>query len=97
MCHPLPHRPASPACLQGAQSRPLRRAALPLKVQSVHETIRSCLGDEGAKTRIIYGGSLNSENSAAMFAEKDIDGGLVGGASLKAEDFLRIIKMAERL
>tara|TARA_S200000501_G_C20839280_1_gene750860 strand:- start:419 stop:1156 length:738 start_codon:yes stop_codon:yes gene_type:complete len=73
------------------------RAALPLKVQSVHETIRSCLGDEGAKTRIIYGGSLNSENSAAMFAEKDIDGGLVGGASLQAEDFLQIIKMAERL
>jgi triosephosphate isomerase len=73
------------------------RAALPSKVQSVHETIRSYLGDESAKTKIVYGGSLNSENSAAMFAEKDIDGGLVGGASLQAEEFLRIIKMAERL
>ena len=48
-------------------------------------------------TRVLYGGSLNSENSLAMFVEKDIDGGLVGGASLQSEEFLRIIKLAEQL
>tara|TARA_B100001093_G_scaffold405948_1_gene394293 strand:- start:4 stop:741 length:738 start_codon:yes stop_codon:yes gene_type:complete len=73
------------------------RSALPSQVQGVHKAIRSCLGRAGAETKVLYGGSLNSENSAAMFAEKDIDGGLVGGASLQAEEFLRIIKLAEKL
>jgi triosephosphate isomerase len=72
-------------------------AALPSQAQSVHKTIRSCLGSSGAKTRVLYGGSLNSENSLAMFVEKDIDGGLVGGASLQSEEFLQIIKLAEQL
>ena len=70
---------------------------MPSQAQSVHKTIRSCLGSSGAKTRVLYGGSLNSENSLAMFVEKDIDGGLVGGASLQSEEFLRIIKLAEQL
>ncbi|MDE0489074.1 MAG: triose-phosphate isomerase, partial [Gammaproteobacteria bacterium] len=41
--------------------------------------------------RILYGGSVNGANAAALFAQPDIDGGLVGGASLDAKEFLRII------
>jgi len=42
--------------------------------------------------RIIYGGSVNSSNAASLFTQRDIDGGLVGGASLKAEEFISICK-----
>jgi triosephosphate isomerase len=41
---------------------------------------------------ILYGGSCNSKNAAELFAGPDIDGGLIGGASLKAEDFVKIIE-----
>jgi triosephosphate isomerase len=43
--------------------------------------------------RIIYGGSVNENNAEALFQQKDIDGGLIGGASLKAESFLQICKV----
>jgi triosephosphate isomerase len=43
-------------------------------------------------TTILYGGSVNAGNAANLFAQPDIDGGLVGGASLKANDFISIIK-----
>ena len=45
-------------------------------------------------TRILYGGSVKPDNAAGLFAQPDIDGGLIGGASLKAADFLGIIKAA---
>ncbi|MDE0978138.1 MAG: triose-phosphate isomerase, partial [Arenicellales bacterium] len=45
-------------------------------------------------TRILYGGSVKPENAAGLFSQPDIDGGLIGGASLKAEDFLGIIRAA---
>ena len=45
---------------------------------------------------ILYGGSCNSKNAKEIFAQPDIDGGLIGGASLKAADFLRIIAAAAR-
>ena len=44
--------------------------------------------------RILYGGSVTSANAAELFAQPDIDGGLVGGASLKAAEFIKIVKAA---
>jgi triosephosphate isomerase len=44
--------------------------------------------------RILYGGSVNAKNASELFAQPDIDGGLVGGASLKANDFLAICQAA---
>ena len=50
--------------------------------------VRDLYGDAIAQDqRILYGGSVNAKNAAGLFAMSDIDGGLVGGASLKAEDF----------
>jgi triosephosphate isomerase len=60
----------------------------------VHALIRGKLAEANAavaeSTRILYGGSVKGSNAAELFAKPDIDGGLVGGASLDAEDFLRI-------
>ena len=46
--------------------------------------------------RIIYGGSVNSNNAQDLFKQEDVDGGLVGGASLKAEEFISICKSVDR-
>ena len=70
--------------------------ATPEQAQEVHELIRAYLTMENAliadSVRIIYGGSVNSRNAAGLFNQRDIDGGLVGGASLKAEEFISICK-----
>ena len=70
------------------------KTAKPDQAQDVHAFIRdkfSGLDDTiGGQIRILYGGSVNHSNAADLFARKDIDGGLVGGASLRAEDFLAI-------
>jgi triosephosphate isomerase len=63
----------------------------------VHEFIRKLLGqmyDEGLaeEIRILYGGSVKPSNAAELMSCKDVDGVLVGGASLKADDFLAIIE-----
>lgn len=73
------------------------KTATPAMAQEVHREIRLALdklaGPALAPTiRIIYGGSVNAENCAALAAEPDINGFLVGGASLKAETFLPIVK-----
>ena len=65
----------------------------------MHEFIRSVLedlfGDATAEaTRILYGGSMKPGNAAGLLSQKDIDGGLIGGASLKAADFVAIVKAA---
>jgi len=65
------------------------------QVQSIHALIRSKLSSfisekESRKIKILYGGSLNAKNAQAFLKLKDVDGGLVGGASLKAEDFWAI-------
>lgn len=65
--------------------------ATPAQAQQMHQHIRSLIA---AKIRIVYGGSVNSANAAALFAEPDIDGGLIGGASLKAQDFSDICHIA---
>ena len=46
------------------------------------------------RLRILYGGSVKPDNAQELFSQSDVDGGLVGGASLKAEDFLQIIEAA---
>lgn len=85
------------------------RTASPEQAQAVHASIRSRLaqvagtsGDASSgaakdladRTRILYGGSVNAGNAGELFAQTDIDGGLVGGASLKADDFLAICAAA---
>jgi triosephosphate isomerase len=67
------------------------RNATPEQVQEVHGFLR---GRVPAQTRILYGGSVKPQNAAAIFAMADVDGGLIGGASLAAKDFLDIVKAA---
>ena len=67
-------------------------------IQAMHAAIRAALadrfGDEAAAMRVLYGGSVKPDNAAEIFALPDVDGGLVGGASLKAANFARIIAAA---
>lgn len=74
------------------------KTATPQQAQDVHAYIRKMLAehdaDVAAKVRIQYGGSMNAGNAAELLAMEDIDGGLIGGASLKAPDFLTICKAA---
>lgn len=70
------------------------KTATPEQAQQVHEFIRAQLGDAGAEVQILYGGSVKGGNAEALFAQPDIDGALVGGASLDAEDFARICRAA---
>ena len=74
------------------------KTASPEQAQEVHAFIRSRLAQHdaaiAAATRILYGGSVKGSNAAELFAMADIDGGLVGGASLNAQEFLTIAKGA---
>ncbi len=67
----------------------------PAQAQAVHAFIREQLGPLGAAVRIVYGGSVKPNNAAGFFAEPDIDGVLVGGAALRADDFIAICQAAE--
>ncbi len=67
------------------------RNATPGKAQAVHAFLRARVLEQ---TRILYGGSLRASNAQAIFAMPDVDGGLVGGASLVAEEFLAICRAA---
>jgi triosephosphate isomerase (TIM) len=69
------------------------RTASPEQAQAVHAFLRTRVLPE---TRILYGGSVKPENAAALFAMQDVDGGLIGGASLVAGDFLAIARAAQR-
>lgn len=71
------------------------KIASPQQAQQVHEFIRDRLGAAGVVTRIVYGGSVTPQNARAMFEMPDIDGALVGGAALRANDFLEICRAAE--
>lgn len=70
------------------------RTATPDQAQEIHAFIRSriavCSPETAGRIRILYGGSMNLANAAELLAKPDIDGGLIGGASLKAGDFLGI-------
>ncbi|MBI5276078.1 MAG: triose-phosphate isomerase [Burkholderiales bacterium] len=73
------------------------RTATPEQAQQVHALLRKQLAaatPHAERVHILYGGSMNAANAAGLLAQRDIDGGLVGGASLKAADFLQIIASA---
>lgn len=63
-------------------------------IAAMHGAIRGVLGDAGEEMAILYGGSVNTDNAADILALEDVDGALVGGASLKAQSFATIIAAA---
>jgi triosephosphate isomerase len=69
------------------------RTATPEQAQAVHGVLRERVG---AQTRILYGGSVKAANAKDIFSMPDVDGGLIGGASLVASDFIEIVKAAAR-
>ena len=75
------------------------RTATPQQAQDAHAFLRGQLRAHDAKiadsTRILYGGSVKADNADALFGQADVDGGLIGGASLKAADFLAICSAAQ--
>lgn len=74
------------------------KTASPEEAQAVHAVLRAQLKaatDKAERIRILYGGSMNAANAASLLIQPDIDGGLIGGASLKAPDFLKIIAAAQ--
>jgi triosephosphate isomerase len=77
------------------------RNATPEQAQEVHAFIRARIGARDARiaaaTRILYGGSVKAGNAVELFAMPDVDGGLIGGASLKADEFLTILSAARTL
>jgi triosephosphate isomerase (TIM) len=76
------------------------KTATPEQAQAVHAHIRRGVGSRESavahELRILYGGSVKASNAAELFAMPDIDGGLIGGASLSAADFLEICQAADR-
>ena len=72
------------------------KIATPQQAQDVHEVLRGIVAKYdaavGETLPILYGGSVKPDNAASLFAGKDIDGGLLGGAGLKAEDFLAVVR-----
>ena len=73
------------------------RTASPEQAQQVHAVLRAQLAaatTNPKRIHILYGGSMNAANAASLLAQPDIDGGLIGGASLKAADFLQIVAAA---
>lgn len=77
------------------------RTATPEQAQEVHALLRAQLkaASESAASRvpIIYGGSMNAANAKDLLSQPDVDGGLIGGASLKADDFLSIVQATQGL
>jgi triosephosphate isomerase (TIM) len=69
------------------------RTATPGQAQSVHEFLRAMVLPD---TSIVYGGSVKPDNAEALFGMRDIDGGLIGGASLAAADFIAVVHAAAR-
>ncbi|WP_028600799.1 triose-phosphate isomerase [Ottowia thiooxydans] len=73
------------------------QTATPEQAQSVHALLRAQIKaatEKADRVRILYGGSMNAANAAELLSQPDIDGGLIGGASLKSTDFLKIIAAA---
>ena len=73
------------------------KTASPEQAQQVHAVLRAQLAaatTNPKRIHILYGGSMNAANAASLLAQPDIDGGLIGGASLKAADFLQIVAAA---
>jgi len=78
------------------------KTATPAMAQEVHAYIRKLLNAlfgevKGEKIRILYGGSMKPDNADELLAQKDIDGGLIGGAALQANSFLSLVESAKKL
>jgi len=77
------------------------RNATPAQAEEVHRFIRGRIGTRSASVaaaiRILYGGSVKPDNIADLLAQEDVDGGLVGGASLSAPSFIQIVQAAHGL
>jgi triosephosphate isomerase len=76
------------------------RTATPEQAQQVHALLRKQLAaatSHAERVHLLYGGSMNAANAASLLAQPDIDGGLIGGASLKSADFLQIVASASAL
>jgi len=76
------------------------KTASPAQAQEMHEFIRNLISENydvelATSSQILYGGSCNSKNAAELFSMADVDGGLIGGASLDAVEFINIINSAE--
>lgn len=76
--------------------------ASPEQAQEMHAFIRSVLAelyndDVAQKVRILYGGSMKPDNAEELLSQNDVDGGLIGGASLKADSFYAIVEIANKL
>jgi len=70
------------------------KTASPEQAQQVHAVLRAQLHaatEHSDRIKLLYGGSMNAANAASLLAQADIDGGLIGGAALKPQDFLTII------
>ncbi|MDO3387205.1 triose-phosphate isomerase [Gilvimarinus sp. SDUM040013] len=72
------------------------KSATPQEAEQVHKHIRQLFGDLGSQLTLLYGGSVKVHNAAELFALEDIDGALLGGASLDAKEFLAICRCAEQ-
>ena len=73
------------------------KTASPEQAQIVHAALRAWLEAQGANAnamRLLYGGSMKADNAAQLLSQPDIDGGLIGGAALKAQDFMAIVAAA---
>ncbi len=71
--------------------------ATPEQAQAVHALLRAQLvaaTPHAAQMKLLYGGSVKPDNAASLFAQPDIDGGLIGGAALKAADFVAVVRAA---
>jgi triosephosphate isomerase len=73
------------------------KTASPEQAQQVHAVLRKQLlaaSDKADRIPLLYGGSMNAANAASLLSQPDINGGLIGGAALKAADFLAIVAAA---
>ena len=71
------------------------KTATPEQAEEVHRFMRAQLGELAGDVRILYGGSVKAHNAQQLFALPDIDGALLGGASLDADEFLAICRAAD--
>jgi triosephosphate isomerase len=72
------------------------KTATPEQAQAMHTFIRTQLGAQSKSLAILYGGSVKPDNAARLFAQPDIDGALLGGASLNVNDFIAVCRSAEQ-
>jgi triosephosphate isomerase len=74
------------------------KTASPEQAQEVHAFMRGLIGERDAtiadSIQLLYGGSMKASNAAQLLAMRDVDGGLVGGASLQADEFIKIFEAA---